>query len=115
MMRVFLRWHVEITAAGRKRVVELTAQDEASSLSSLGIGDYSEVLLEGPLTDTVEGVGQTVSIVAVQVREQNSQLMAVMMRMAEGISDIGAGIATLVAGQGKMFELQLAKERFSWT
>lgn len=50
LMRLFSRWHVELASeGGRRRFVELTEADEGESLTSLGVDDYSEVMLEGPL------------------------------------------------------------------
>lgn len=47
MMRMFVRWHVQVTLGGsNKRTIEITEADEANTIASMGIEDYTEVLLE---------------------------------------------------------------------
>lgn len=111
MMRVFDRWHCEMTAGGRRRVVELTAQDENATLALLGIVDYSEVLLEGPLTGDVDGVGQAVALVGAQVREQNARLEGILRPLTGCIELVTRELALMRQLQAQNADRQLRNER----
>lgn len=52
------RWLMEVAVGERKKRVELDASDLQSSLRSLGISDYSNIYVEGPLTNTPSGALQ---------------------------------------------------------
>lgn len=82
-MRVFVRWYVKVMAGGRKRSVEITDKDAGASLSSLGFEDYSEVLLEGPLTDEKKYLESALAVLGVRMRQQNFQLWSAIQRMEE--------------------------------
>eukprot|EP00744_Colponema_vietnamica_P012002 GILI01016858.1.p1 GENE.GILI01016858.1~~GILI01016858.1.p1 ORF type:complete len:367 (-),score=44.40 GILI01016858.1:129-1229(-) len=88
MMRMFVKWHAKMQVGEKSRYLELADADDAQSLQSLGIGDYTEVLLEGPMTgDNVEGVGRIAALLSTQVQQQRediSHLKNAVTQLTEG-------------------------------
>lgn len=85
-MRVVAKWHVDLLKGPNNRQLQtdLSSLDTEESIASMGIEDYSEVLLEGPLTNTIEGVGHALAIMNVQWRHQNAQVVSLLQQIAKG-------------------------------
>lgn len=68
-VRVFNRWFIEELIHQQKRLVELTSADEQRLLSFFAIRNHSIIYLDGPLTDSIEGVGQALALLKVEMSQ----------------------------------------------
>lgn len=91
LLRVITRWYVDLVIGGRKRMMEITEEDVSASLRSLGLEDRSEMLVQGPISDTTEGVGQALAVMNVQWRKQNTEIVSILKQMAAGITEMVSG------------------------
>lgn len=94
MMRVFSKWFVERQGeGGGKQLVEITAADSGTSLASFGIEDRTQLLLEGPMTDTLEGVGQALAQLSIQLTQQAANQQVESQQQALHIESLHAQLA----------------------
>lgn len=63
-MRIFSRWYTLIEVGNGKRKMKEIKKDKTRTVASLGLQDNSDVLLEGPLTNDLNGLGQALAMLA---------------------------------------------------
>lgn len=97
LMRVFWRWHAVMEIGSRRWLAEIKAEDEDKTVASLGLVDYSEVQLEGPLTGDLNGVGQAVALMDQRMREQSHSQTNAILHLTYCLNEMTVGQRQIVS------------------
>lgn len=149
LMRVFTKWYLNVSLGGegggggsgkKYKPMEITEEDEEDTIESIGVMDYSMILLDGPVTYNHEGVGQALAMVNAQFHQKQSEhkrqsdqialvldkMISMQQHMAEkqlqiqqlaieGQTTLLKSVNALVRSQDQMRQLKMAKEeRFTF-